>query len=222
MLLKVPVLEAKNKLGCGPTSLSMVLKYFHKNYSEKQVLKQLKIGLIKDQDRGTLVIDHALLAQKLEFDVVCYSYNMELYKPYFIKLSRSELLTELNTLLRKKQTPVNKKILSATRELIESGANFKIKMPSQKDIINFLKKKLPVILAVNAKILFEKEVLPDFEKLTNSTGHFIVITGFLNDYFYYNDPYDGHCRKIFKDKLFFAWSNNILDSSAYFLALLPK
>jgi ABC-type bacteriocin/lantibiotic exporter with double-glycine peptidase domain len=221
MLINVPVAEAKNKLGCGPTSLSMVLKYFHKDYSEKQILKQLKIGLIKDQDRGTLVIDHALFARKLGFEVVCYSYNMELYKPYFIKLSESKLLTELNKLLRKKQTAVNKKILSVTSELIKSGANFKIKMPNLKDITNFLKKKLPVILAVNAKILFEAESLPDFPKVPNNMGHFIVMTGFRNNTFYYNDPYFGKRKKISRDKLFFAWSNNVLDSSAYLLVLLP-
>lgn len=217
MLLKIPVAKAKHKLGCGPTSLSMVLKYHNKNYSEKQATKDLKIGLLKD--RGTLVIDHALFAKKLGFHVICYSYNMELYKPSFTKLSKSRVLTELSRLLRKKQTAINKRILKITSELIKSGTNFKIKMPTINDVINLLNKKLPVILAVNAKILFETEKLPNFPKIPNNMGHFIVITGFKNNTFYYNDPYFGEHKRISKDKLFFALSNNVLDSSAYLLVL---
>lgn len=102
MLIKVPILEAKHKLGCGPTCLSMVLKYFGEDYSEKQIIKKLKIGLLKD--RGTLVINHALFTKKLGFDVICYSYNMELYKPHFTKFSKFKLISEINKLLRKKQT----------------------------------------------------------------------------------------------------------------------
>ena len=52
MKLKVPVLEAKNRLGCGPTSLSMILNYYRKNYSEKQVIDNLEIGLIKKEEIG--------------------------------------------------------------------------------------------------------------------------------------------------------------------------
>lgn len=217
MLLKVPILKAKHESGCGATSLSMVLKYYHKNYSEKRIIKELEIGLVKD--RGTLIIDEALLAKKLGFDVVCYSYNMELYKSNFVELSKSELLAALNKLLKKKQIILNKLVLRKTSELVNLGANFKIKMPELDDITSFLNKGIPVMLAVNAKILFEVERLPNFPKMSNDEGHIIVITGFKNDTFYYNCPYFGECKKISKDKLFFAWSNNVLDSSAYLLVL---
>lgn len=218
MLLKVPILETKQKLGCGPKSLAMVLKYYDKIYSEKQIIKKLEIKFIKN--RGTLTVDHALFAKKLGFNVVCYSYNMELYKPNFVKLSKSKLFIELNKLLRKKQTIVNKKILRVTIELIKLRANFRIKMPTIKDVSDFLNRRIPVIIAVNAKIFFETEkLLPNYPKIPNDMGHFIVIIGFSNNMFYYNDPYFGECRKISKDKLFFAWSNNVLNSSAYLLVL---
>jgi len=100
-----------------------------------------------------------------------------------------------------------------TLELLKEGVNFRIKMPAIKDIVEFLKKGIPVILAVNAKILFETDKLP------NDMGHFIVLTGFLGNTFYYNEPYFGKLKKISRDKLFFALSNNILDSSAYLLVL---
>jgi hypothetical protein len=219
MLLKVPTIEAKNRCGCGPTCVSMVLKYYRKDYLEQQVIDKLKIGIIEKDDIGTKVIDHAQFAKKLGFDVICYSYNMELYKPNFSKLPPSKLIRELKRLLRKRYSSLNRTILETTIELLKEGADFKIKMPEIKDIISFLKKRIPVILAVNAKILFETDRLPEFPKIPNNMGHFIVITGFIGNKFYYNDPYFGESKEISKDKLFFALSNNILDSSAYLLVL---
>ncbi|GBE19956.1 MAG TPA: hypothetical protein ENG87_00210 [Candidatus Pacearchaeota archaeon] len=219
MKLKVPVLEAKNRLGCGPTSLSMILNYYRKNYSEKQVIDNLEIGLIKKEDLGARAVDLALLAKKFGFDVICYSYNMELYRPSFSRLSKPGLISEIKKLLQKKHSASNKAVLKTTIKLLENNADFKIKMPSIDDIIKFLKKGIPVILAVNAKILFEVEKLQGFPKIPNNMGHFIVLTGFVDDIFYYNCPYYGESKKISKDKLFFALSNNILDSSAYLIAV---
>jgi len=101
MLLKVPAIKAKNRFGCGPTCMSMVLKYYGKEYSEKQVIKNLEIGIIKKDNIGTKVIDHALFAKKLGFDVICYSYNMGLYKPSFVRLPKSKLILEIKKLLGK-------------------------------------------------------------------------------------------------------------------------
>ncbi len=88
-----------------------------------------------------------------------------------------------------------------------------IKKPSKTDIIKFLRKKLPVIIAVNAFILHNKGPL--------TMGHFIVITKYEKGKFWYNNPHDGKSHTIKEETLLFAWHNNILDSSAYLLVLKP-
>lgn len=50
-------------------------------------------------------------------------------------------------------------------------------------------------------------------------GHYIVITGYEKDRFHYNDPGDGKKKSISGDKLIFALSNNVFDSSAYLLVI---
>ncbi|GBE16577.1 peptidase C39 family protein [bacterium BMS3Abin15] len=95
-----------------------------------------------------------------------------------------------------------------------SKGKAKIRKPNKDLIIKFLKKRLPVIIAVRVFLLRKLE----FSKY----GHFIVITRYKNGTFWYNDPSYAREIKIKDEDLLFAWHNNILDSSAYMLVLEPK
>jgi len=101
---------------------------------------------------------------------------------------------------------------SSNKKLSKDKAE--IKKPAKLDIIKFLKKKLPVIIAVRSFLLFNEE--------PSDMGHFIVITKYEAGIFYYNDPRDGKRHQIKEDDLMFVWHNNVLDSSAYLLVLQPK
>ena len=90
----------------------------------------------------------------------------------------------------------------------------KIKKPTKYDIIKFLGKGLPVIIAVRSFILFNKKY--------SGHGHFIVITKYEKGKFWYNDPWGEKEHIINEDNLMFAWFNNVLGSSAYLLVLQPK
>ncbi|MBU0636521.1 C39 family peptidase [Candidatus Micrarchaeota archaeon] len=89
-----------------------------------------------------------------------------------------------------------------------------IKKPDKKDIQKFLKKKIPVILAVRAFILYNQK--------PSKMGHFIVITKYKKGKYWYNDPKDGKKHQIKESDLLFTWHNNILESSGYLLAIEPK
>jgi len=66
---------------------------------------------------------------------------------------------------------------------------------------------------------FGKDVAVLFEKKEDlRIGHFIILTGYERNKFYYNDPY-GENKIISDDKLIFALSNNVFDSSAYLLVI---
>ncbi len=95
-----------------------------------------------------------------------------------------------------------------------SKGKAEIKKPDKKLILKFLKKRLPVIIAVRTFLLRDLEF--------NKKGHFIVITKYQNGTFWYNDPSYAKELTIKENDLMFAWYNNILDSSAYMLVLEPK
>ena len=90
-----------------------------------------------------------------------------------------------------------------------------IKKPSKADIIRFLKRKIPVIFCVKAFIL-DNKIEP------SRGGHFIIITGYKNKVFSYNDSRNARSHKVKEEDLMFAWFNNIIHSSGYLLAIEPK
>lgn len=193
----------------------MILKSYGQEYSESYLTK--KIGGVITVDKelglvGTLSVDHALYAKKLGFNVSCYSYNMKLLPASFKDLKKPELKKGIERLLEEKEG-IEKRILKTYTEMIEHDVDLKIRMPSMKDVKMFLEQKIPVILPVNTRVLYEN----------NSpihSGHFIVITGFNKNKFYYNNPgRGGTAEQISSEKLFFALSNNVLDSSAYLIAI---
>ncbi len=101
------------------------------------------------------------------------------------------------------------KLLSYDKKLKNDAM---IKLPDLVDINKFISKKMPVILAVRSSLLYN-------EKPSTKEGHYIVVTEYKKGIYFYNDPLDGKKRKIKEADLFFAWFNNILDSSAYLLAI---
>ena len=104
--------------------------------------------------------------------------------------------------------------LSYNRKLAVGKA--KIKKPNIGDILKYLKQKIPVIICVRCSLFYNCIARP------KDKGHFVVITGYKNNFFWYNDPYDGKRHKIKEGELVFAWFNNVLDSSAYLLAIWPR
>lgn len=70
-----------------------------------------------------------------------------------------------------------------------------------------------MILGVRSSLLYDKKL--------SEMGHFIVITGYRKGIYQYNDPLDGKRHRVPEEPLLFAWFNNVLDSSAYLLAVRP-
>ncbi|MFH1325499.1 MAG: C39 family peptidase [archaeon] len=166
--INIPLMK-QGKNECGPTALSMILKYLGKNISKEEITR--RIGGLKKY--GVRTIKLAEFAKNLNFDVHCYSNNKKLAKGKVI-----------------------------------------IKKPNKSDIIDFLEKGLPVILAVRSYVLFNRGQSED--------GHFIVITGYNDNKFRYTDPFDGKRKDIDKNKLMRGLNENSRDSSAYLLAIKPK
>ena len=212
MKLKIPAIKQNHKVGCGAAATSMAYKYFGKDISEEKIKKEIG-GFNK---WGSFATDHALLAKRIGFTVVCYSYNLEYFNPSDIKLSRKKFINRTKALIKKEKKRIAIKELKSILRVLESNIGFKMEMPSLKIMKKLLDKKIPVIVIVNSVILFEKKF---GGKNDLDLGHFLVLTGYQKEKFYYNDPYYGKKCSISSDKLIFAMSNNALYSSAYLLAI---
>ena len=207
MKLNVPLLKQKNKLACGPTCLRMILFYYGKDFSEKDILKEIKLKRF-----GSYTTDLAYFAAEVGFRVECYSYNLKIFSINLASSYKKQLLKELEKLQRKVKVSFDKGVIKSIIKAIKGGVTYKFIRPNFYLIDKYLQKKIPVIISVNWASLKNK---PGDVKM----GHSIVITGKLGKNYFYNDPCDGKEYKIESNHLFFAISNNVLDSSAYLLAI---
>lgn len=208
MTLKIKPYKQRNKVGCGPTCLRIIFGYFGKKYSEEEIIKEL--GGTKKF--GTYTTDLAVYAFRQGFKVSCFTNNLKLFGPHFGKLSNEKLIRKLQSLLKKTRKNFDRGVLLSTVRLLKSDVNWVFDYPKLKIIRNFLKKRAPVLVSVNWCAL--RQTRDDI-----TIGHFIVINGFERDKFFYLDPGDGKEHQISADQLIFAISNNVLDSSAYMIAI---
>ncbi|MFB6075603.1 MAG: peptidase C39 family protein [Candidatus Aenigmatarchaeota archaeon] len=222
MKLDVPFEKQNNNLECGPTSLSMVLKYFGENFSEEEIIES--VGevdeTVQGETVGTFLVDNALFASERGFDVHVYTYSLKHLDESFVGLSQLEMKERIESyLLPECNDELDEHVLRTYVDLIDSDAKLRMKKPSLKTLENFLEREIPPILAVNARLLY------DVDSLGIYSGHQIVLTGFDDDVFYWNDPDQYHPEKtleIGRDELFFALSNNVLCSSAYLVGIEPE
>jgi ABC-type bacteriocin/lantibiotic exporter with double-glycine peptidase domain len=99
MKLEVPTIKQKYKRGCGAAGMSMIYKYYGKDVSEKEIVKEIG-GLAK---WGSITTDHALMANRLGFKVICHSYWLDYFSPADIKASRADLIKIIESSLRKQK-----------------------------------------------------------------------------------------------------------------------
>jgi ABC-type bacteriocin/lantibiotic exporter with double-glycine peptidase domain len=211
MKLKVPLLKQKYKTGCGLAAMSMVYKYFGREVSEEEISKEIG-GLTK---WGSFMAEHALMARKLGFKVTCHSYNLGYFDPSDVRSSRKDLIRKIKASIKKEKMIYKKRMLNSLLKVLESDIKFEMRIPSLNIIKRFLDQKLPVVITVKSAVFFER-------KKDLKSGHYIVLTGYDNDKFYCNDPKSGKSKTISADKLIFALSNNVFDSSAYLLVIEPS
>ena len=92
--------------------------------------------------------------------------------------------------------------------------NIITKKPSKPIIIKYLNKKLPIIACVRSHYLYNEKPLRE--------GHFIVVSGYDNKNFYYNDPYDRKSKKINQQLFMRALNEQAHDYLEYLLIIDKK
>lgn len=219
--LDVKGFKQEDKLGCGAAALRSVLNFFGKPMKEEEIIKSAG-GIYKDEGyHGVLTIHLAAMLYKTGYKIHAYTYDMELFKPEWAYIGKEELIKNIEFL--KKEVAKNNKrtsesILDSTLYLLKNNQDIKIKVPDKEDILSFLRKKLPVLISVRARLFLEKS------ELTPDIGHYLVIIGYddAKRNFFIIDPFDGKEYAMEESKLLFAWHHNAIDSSDYLLAFEPK
>ena len=201
MRLKIPTKKQKKKsLHCCIVCLQMVMEYFGTKVSLEELLKQIKLY----KNIGTWLADEGKIALKYGFNTFfCYhnSYILDKDTENLSEKDIDKLKKYLKDIKRKKykEPGFKKREIRKNIEYIELGGKFSTKVPNLDLINRFLKRRVPVIVALSTNSLDGK---PD-----KRSGHCIVIVGKEGNKYVINDPRLEFLKpyKINKDKLVQAW-----------------
>ncbi len=217
--LRVKGFKQETDMSCGAAGLCSILHYFGKNMDEEEIL--ISSGGICNSEGyyGMLSIRAAVMLHKMGFKIHLRTYNMEILKPEWANIKSSALIKRLETLnkkLAKEKRKANITVVNSMICLLKNKQDLKIKFPEKDDIIQFLKRNLPVLISVRARIFYGDSSMPE------ESGHYLVVIGYDGKNFIVLDPYDGCERTIDESLLLFTWCNNALDSTDFLLAIEPK
>jgi len=201
MRLKIPTKKQNKKsLHCCIVCLQMVMEYFGTKVSLEELLKQIKLY----KNIGTWLADEGKIALKYGFNTFfCYhnSYILDKDTENLSEKDIDKLKKYLKDIKRKKykEPGFKKREIRKNIEYIELGGKFSTKVPNLDLINRFLKRRVPVIVALSTNSLDGK---PD-----KRSGHCIVIVGKEGNKYVINDPRLEFLKpyKINKDKLVQAW-----------------
>ena len=211
MRLKIPTKKQKKKsLHCCIVCLQMVMEYFGREVSLEEILEQIKVY----KNIGTWLADEGKVALKYGFNVFFCHHNSYILDKDTENLSEKDvnkLKKYLKEIKRKKCKEPGYKTREIRKniEYIGLGGKFSTKVPNLDLINRFLKRQIPVIVALNTNSLDGK---PD-----KRSGHCVVIIGKERNDYIINDPRSEFLKpyKLNKDKLLQAWYLR----GAYLLAL---
>jgi len=201
MRLKIPTKKQNKKsLHCCIVCLQMVMEYFGTKVSLEELLKQIKLY----KNIGTWLADEGKIALKYGFNTFfCYhnSYILDKDTENLSEKDINKLRKYLKDIKQKKykEPGFKKREIRKNIEYIELGGKFSTKVPNLDLINRFLKRRVPVIVALSTNSLDGK---PD-----KRSGHCIVIVGKEGNKYVINDPRLEFLKpyKINKDKLVQAW-----------------
>ncbi len=182
--LEVPLtIQDKNSMDCGPACLHMLLNYNKQNIG----LTRIKDTIQRDKKGRVSILELGIFLKSIKQNPIITLMN---YK-YFKEAKDTDLSSV------KPKDEIDKKFLYNLKEYLKKGNEIQIKSINSALIEEYISDKKPVVTLVSVSYL-RKKILQE------QRFHFIIITGFDEDNFYYNDSHwalGGRNKKISKDNL---------------------
>jgi uncharacterized protein YvpB len=211
--LDVPCYKNFNNYSCFVTAVAMILRYFGRRINQKNVFEKAKVYHPKDKDRiFGCTVPSIMLALKDE------GYKMTAWHHRDAKgIKKAGKETELFFDIWEKQIKEAEKL-----GILESHKNGKFSF-----IKKYLNKGLPVIVGIKSKTFYKGN--PFWEnsiynrKWSEDTNHVIVIIGYKDKNYIYNDssPFlqgnKGKNMKVSEAKLKKAWKDAAYVRNAIFV-----
>ena len=188
---------------CGLACLMMLMKYYNDKISYDEILKEVKVYKSGSTTRspGMYTADFGKFTRQRGYKTFLNYYRPSILDKTTENLTDKDLLKLKKYLKEIKNKPRIKRQITKDIQYIEAGGKYSTKIPTLNLIDKYLKKKIPVMIALAMNSLRSNP--------NKKSNHFVVITGQEKNYYLINDPSTKFPRpyQLQNNKLLHSWYN---------------
>jgi len=170
---------------CGPTCLHAVYRYYNDPISLQEVIAEVPVI----EEGGTLAVYLACHALRRGYKTTIFPYNLQIFDPTWSGIPRRDIAAKLRRQLSfKRDIPGFEPVTEAYLEYLELGGQLEFEVMTASLIRRYLKRSTPILTGLSATYLYDEAREYDTGRdlryddvRGESTGHFVVLTGYSKD-----------------------------------------
>jgi len=187
----------------------MVLNYYGKKLTTKEVTN----SLTKSSDGHTHMTEIARFVHQYGLIVDCLAYNLFYTDPTDSSIAQWKLLKKFESMQQSISDAWYKERINSTVMCMREGVNYRIEKPTVQTISAYLSQGVPLIIAVNTCVFYNRQGDP-------YDGHDIVLSGIDGNLVQYIDPWSAQVQTLpIEDLLIAILARKVIVTSAYAVAI---
>lgn len=175
------ILQEKGSVDCGPTCVQMVMAYYGKYKTLRQLRSRLTYSHV-----GTSIYDNGSLLLREGFQTTVVTAQPLLFPPEILRTleTDNDTLHYIQAELKRKRA--QKKILKTFETYLQERGHVTLQIPSFRHIKEAIDRNNPVIALLYAQSLGKNE----------GKYHFVVVSGYRDDEVFINNPWPASSRQF--------------------------
>jgi hypothetical protein len=187
--LDVPRVEQPDDVTCGPTCLAAVYRYFGRECTVEEVIREIR----RNPDGGTMAVYLGIAALEQGYKAVLYTYNLRVFDPTWASFDRDELVRKLRKRRRFVRSKRLRRVISAYADFLELGGKVEFRELETDLLAGILRRHRPILTGLSATYLYKapRERRNEYDDVKGDpVGHFVVVSGYdaAEDRFLVRDP----------------------------------
>jgi hypothetical protein len=164
---------------CGPTCLHAVYNY----YGDAIPLSAVVAGTARTKNGGTLAVQLGIHALKRGYDVMIYTFNLQMFDPTWFAVGAPDLRQRLEAQSHVKRSSRLREATTAYLEYLDCGGKVRFDDLTTALIRKYLTRQQPILTGLSSTYLYRntREYGPedDADDIRGvPQGHFVVLCGY--------------------------------------------
>lgn len=164
---------------CGPACLHSIYKYFGKDISLEDVIRDVRTL----EQGGTLAVFLACHALRRGYSAIIYTYNLRVFDPTWFVSGPVDISGKLEQQMKAKDMPMLREATEGYLEFLSLGGQLRFTDLTTSLIRKYLKRSVPIITGLSSTYLYRSSrefgYEGDWDDIRGEpSGHFVVLCGY--------------------------------------------